>query len=45
MHQCLSWEILHFILGKSFDFFIVFIFQTFFTMLHGLWDLSSPTRD
>ena len=30
MHQCLSWEILHFILGKSFDFFIVFIFQTFF---------------
>ena len=39
MHQCLSWEILHFILGKSFDFFIVFIFQTFF--YHAAWLVGS----
>ena len=30
MYQHLPREILHFILGKSFEFFVVFVFWTFF---------------
>ena len=49
MHQHLPREILQFILDKSFEFFVVvfffFFFWTLYTTLHGLWDLSSPTRD